>query len=764
MSPEQHAGEKVDARTDQFSFAVAAYTALYGEPPFKGRTAHELRDAILDHRVTEPDLARYGGVPREVRRALLRGLSAAPEDRYATLSELLADLRAALATEETSTSLRSSRRGRLAFAALALALVLVALVGTQAARHAAFGDAGRAPRAAAVSVTTKTSPSTPTSGRTTVLLLDTENRATDPVLEGTVDAILDAALYPSTRLDPYAGAKLKELMTELDPRATAWTEQLTEALARRQPGDVVTVRTSVARDGADWRISMDAMSERSLTVQKEAEERVSGLPDIVAAAQRLGLALRIALGDPPAPDERPARLSTSIEAVHAWALARQLLAANEAPQAREQAKRAVARDPSFAEGHAVLARALHADNETPGAAREYEAALRDPEGLSAHDRLVVLGDSYAALDRHLQAIAAYEQSLARWPGELMVESKLVRSAIWTSDWALALELAKRAARDHPGVKTRETLVAAYLNDNQIEQAAREGEAVLTDLPHTSPTLFVDTALAEVLADRAPRARELWDELAAKDAEYADEGRADLALYEGRLDDAAQILEHWIDDALTHHDPGLARTEYLTLAELRLREGNRAAAALAAAAAATGSEGEDALGHQYEIAHALAASGLGARALAFSRTWSTSTSPDRRMYARLVDGDVANAAGKLGEAERDYEDAARLADTWIVHERLGEVRLARSDWTEALAELTACWTRRGEGVLFEMPSLHFLPEVLFGLARAKEGLGDADASLAYQALLATEPHAQGDPLATEARARLGALASKLAKTR
>ena len=764
MSPEQHAGQKVDARTDQFSFAVAAYAALYGEPPFEGRTSHELRDAILYHRVTEPALEPSRGVPAAVRRALLRGLSAAPEDRYPTLSELLSDLRAALATEETTASSRSSRRGRFAFAAVTLALVGAALAGTAAARHAALGQAARAPSTAAVPLVTKSSPATTTGGRTTVVLLATEYRATDPLLEGTVDAILEAALYPSTRLDAYAGPTLKELMTELDPRASGWTDELMDALTVRQLGDVVTVRTSVVRDGAEWRISMDARSERSLAVLMAAEERANGLPEIVTATQRLGLALRLALGDPPAAEEGPPRLSTSLEAVHAWALARQLLAANEATQSREHAQRAVEKDPSFAEAHAALARALHTDNQTPSAAREYEAALRDPEGLSAHDRLVVLGDSYAALDRHLQAIAAYEQALARWPGELMVEARVVRSAIRSSDWTLALELAKRAARDHPGVKTREVLVASYLNANQIEDAAREGEAVLEELPHTSTLLFVDTALAEALRDRAPRARELWDQLAAKDAEYADEGRADLALYEGRLDDAARMLTHWIDDALAQHDPGLARTEYLTLAELRLRQGKRAAAALAATAAASGSEAEDALGHEYEIAHALAASGLGAPALALSRSWSTSVSPERRMYARLVEGDVAAAAGKLGEAVRAYEDGARLADTWVVHKRLGEAHLANRAWQAALTELTACWARRGEGVLFAMPSLHFLPEVLFGIARAKEGLSSADAAVAYEALLAIEPDAQADPLAIEARARLATLAAQPPKIR
>jgi eukaryotic-like serine/threonine-protein kinase len=90
MAPEQLAGERSDALTDQFSFCVALYEGLYGERPFAGRVLAELMSNVYDGRVkASPTIST---VPRWLRRALLRGLSVRPEDRYPSMDALLAQL------------------------------------------------------------------------------------------------------------------------------------------------------------------------------------------------------------------------------------------------------------------------------------------------------------------------------------------------------------------------------------------------------------------------------------------------------------------------------------------------------------------------------------------------------------------------------------------------------------------------------------------------------------------------------------------------
>jgi len=90
MSPEQHCGLQVDARTDQFSFCASLYLALYRRLPFRGSNPQELKEAICSGKVQTPPAGVK--VPARVRRALARGLRVAPADRFPSMDELLTEL------------------------------------------------------------------------------------------------------------------------------------------------------------------------------------------------------------------------------------------------------------------------------------------------------------------------------------------------------------------------------------------------------------------------------------------------------------------------------------------------------------------------------------------------------------------------------------------------------------------------------------------------------------------------------------------------
>ena len=87
MAPEQIRAEAADERTDQFSFAVALYDALYGVRPFAPKELAERLDAIVRGQIQSPPGGH--GVPEWLGQAVRRALSAEPAKRFPTMDAFL---------------------------------------------------------------------------------------------------------------------------------------------------------------------------------------------------------------------------------------------------------------------------------------------------------------------------------------------------------------------------------------------------------------------------------------------------------------------------------------------------------------------------------------------------------------------------------------------------------------------------------------------------------------------------------------------------
>ena len=86
MSPEQFASVPADARSDQFSFCVALYFALYGMRPFAGTTVAELSSSVRAGELTRPGRTP---VPAKIFEAIQRGLAVDPAARFPSMAALL---------------------------------------------------------------------------------------------------------------------------------------------------------------------------------------------------------------------------------------------------------------------------------------------------------------------------------------------------------------------------------------------------------------------------------------------------------------------------------------------------------------------------------------------------------------------------------------------------------------------------------------------------------------------------------------------------
>jgi serine/threonine protein kinase len=106
-APEQIRGEQVDARTDEYALACAAFMLLSGEPPFHRDEGMAVLYAQLS---TPPPLltSRRPELASAVDKVLVRALAKAPGDRYASCGEFADALRMAFGLQRYNSDAASA--------------------------------------------------------------------------------------------------------------------------------------------------------------------------------------------------------------------------------------------------------------------------------------------------------------------------------------------------------------------------------------------------------------------------------------------------------------------------------------------------------------------------------------------------------------------------------------------------------------------------------------------------------------------------------
>jgi tetratricopeptide (TPR) repeat protein/predicted Ser/Thr protein kinase len=130
MSPEQHLGEHVDARSDQYAFCVALFEALCGVAPFAGIGSRDLVETKLRGAPAIPAAPR---LPGRLRALLRRGLARDPSDRHPSMTHIVAILE------------RSARPHRIGLVVAGMttigATAFAAVLGSSAAEPCRAGEA-----------------------------------------------------------------------------------------------------------------------------------------------------------------------------------------------------------------------------------------------------------------------------------------------------------------------------------------------------------------------------------------------------------------------------------------------------------------------------------------------------------------------------------------------------------------------------------------------------------------------------------------------
>ncbi len=334
MSPEQYVRAAIDARSDQFSFCVSLFEALYGARPFLGETLSELMAAISRGKIRVPK--QHRPVPTWIYEIVARGLHVDPTRRWPDMPSLLD----ALARDP-------ARRRR----TIALVVGSVVLVGITVM-------AGLRARAAAAEVCTGAAQQ----------LAD--------VWDAQRSAEVRAAI--SQTGVAYAPAAAEHVTASLDGYAAAWTAAHTQAC------EATAVRREQSQELLDRR--MACLGERKLALRalvgvlaaadaavvEKAVQAVAGLPRLEPCAELSYLQARVR------PPEDVEAAAQALQIREQLSRAQALALAGKLTGAAQLLEPAVARAETLAYGP-VLAEALRLRGELRVAEGRYvdaEQALR----------------------------------------------------------------------------------------------------------------------------------------------------------------------------------------------------------------------------------------------------------------------------------------------------------------------------------------------------------------------------------------------------
>jgi len=389
----------------------------------------------------------------------------------------------------------------------------------------------------------------------------------------------------------------------------------------------------------------------------------------------------------------------------------------------------------------------------PEAERWFREAMARISRMSEREKHRTRGAYFLLVREPSKAIEQFQQLVEAYPADGAGTANLALAHFYRRDMSQALEMGRRAVELSPrNVPQRNNLALYAMYAGDFDRAVPEFQKVL-ELNPRFEVAMIGLALTQLAQGHVEEATSTYGRLEAlgpRGASTAAMGRADIAVYEGRLEDAAKTLVDGIERDEAARDAESAALKLVLLAEVELALGREQSARRAVDRAATPERGENVL---FPAALAYLELGLEDRALALADLLSRKLEPDPQAYARLIRGEAHLRRGRPREAVREFRAARDLADTWLGHVALGRAYLALGAFTEAQTELEGALSRRGEATaafLDEVPTYRLFPPALYYFARAGIGLKDRAAADSLRAFLAIRGKAQRDPLAAEAR--------------
>src|SRR3954471_22117743 len=645
MAPEQAQAQSTDQRADVYALGMMFREMLIGRT--RGDDQQAVADLMQRIKAAPPRVRTVDpSIPEPLDALIAKCVEPDPAHRFQTSAELAA----ALATLDADGTLRPVPKGVMSpWRMTAAAVLIVATIGA-----AAIAVRRATPKAAP-------RPMDPVS----ILVADFENKTGDAVFDGALEQSLTIAMEGASFITNYSRPGALKLAQTLG-NATKLDAAAARPVAFREGVKYVLAGSVAAADGR-FQLQVDALDPATGKAVKSATASAASKSDVLTAVGTLASKIRTGLGDTSA-SATPAAAETftagSIDAMREYSVAQDLQYAGENEKALAAYRRAIALDPKFGRAYSGAASA------TFRLGRREEADTLSKQALSLMDRMTdrekfrTLGSYYTNIAENYDKAAENYAALVRaYPNDTGGHSNLAVAYFYLLDFPKALAEGKAAVETDPKniiAKYNQALYAMYAGD--FGGASAAGKAVIAQDPLTVKA-YLPVAIDAIVKGDSAAAAAAYDDMTAKagagGASLAAIGRADLALYAGRVDigDLKPSIAADLDAKRTTP----AAVKQIIVAEAELAAGRKAQAIDAA---------REALKLTRQVATIVPAArvflraGRIADARGLAADLAAQLPKQNRAYAKIILAEIALEEKKPAEATDLLTQARALADLWL----------------------------------------------------------------------------------------------------